>query len=119
MRCLALALAVCVLAGGGPSPAKEHVLHHVKELLALADEEAAKAVPCDITATVTLYDPNLFQFFIQEGDSGVYVLVRPSSPWKLRAGDLVRVEGRSQQGGYAPVINPERIQRLRFAGFPV
>ena len=76
-------------------------------------------MPCDITATVTLYDPALYQFYIQEGDSGVYVVVTTSSPWKLRSGDLVRIEGRSQQGGYAPVIKADRIERLRFAGLPV
>ncbi len=119
MRYLALTLTVCVLAGGAPSQAQEHVLRHLTELLALADEEAAQALPCDITGTVTLYDPALYQFFIQEGDSGAYVVVLPSSPWKLRPGDLVRIEGRSQQGGYAPVIKPDRIQRLRFVGLPV
>jgi len=119
MRRFALALTVCALAFGGPSPANEHVLRHLKEVLVLADEEAAKAVPCDITATVTLYNPNLYQFFIQEGDFGAYVLVYSSSPWKLKPGDLVRIEGRSQQGGYAPVIKPDRIQRLGFAGLPV
>ena len=119
MRCLALVLMACVLACGGPSPAKEHVLHHVTELLALADDEAAQAVPCDITATVTLYDPALYQFFVQEGDVGAYVLTYSADPWKLRAGDLVRITGRSQQGGYAPVIKADRIQRLRFDGLPV
>ena len=108
----------CVLAGAGPSPAREHVLHHVRELLALADEEAARALPCDITATVTLFDPALYQFFVQEGDAGAYVVVVASSPLKLKAGDLIRIQGKSQQGGYAPVINPERIEWLRFAGLP-
>ncbi|MBZ5578814.1 MAG: response regulator [Acidobacteriia bacterium] len=119
MRSLAPVLTVCVLAGGAPSPGQEHVLHHVTEILALAREEAARAVPCDITATVTLYNPALYQFFIQEGDFGAYVVVLPSSPWKLRAGDLVRIGGHSQPGGYAPVIKPDRIERLRFAGLPV
>jgi signal transduction histidine kinase/CheY-like chemotaxis protein len=95
------------------------VLRHLTEVLALSDEEAAKGVTCDITATVTIYDPNLYQFFIQEGDSGAYVLVYPASPWRLKPGDLVRLEGQSQQGGYAPVIKPDRIQRLGSAGLPV
>jgi hypothetical protein len=95
------------------------MLHHLTEVLALSDEEAAKGVPCDITATVTIYEPNLFQFFIQEGDFGAYVLVVPASPWKLKPGDRVRIEGESQQGGYAPVIKPGRIQRRGSAGLPI
>jgi signal transduction histidine kinase/CheY-like chemotaxis protein len=94
------------------------VLHHLTELLALDDEEADRSVPCDITATVTLYDPALYQFFVQEGDFGAYVVIYPSSPWQLKPGDLVRIEGKSQRGGYAPVIKPERIQLVRFAGLP-
>jgi signal transduction histidine kinase/CheY-like chemotaxis protein len=94
------------------------MIRHVAELLELDDELAAKAVPCDITATVTLYNPALFQFFIQEGDSGAYVGITQTSPWKLKPGDLVRIEGKSGRGGYAPIVNPDRITRIGYAGLP-
>ena len=116
MRPLALMLALCAVLRS--SPAGHSVIYHLTELLALDDEQAAEAVPCDITAIVTLYNPALFQFFIQEGDVGAYVRVSATSPWKLKPGDLVRIEGKSERGAYAPVVNPDRIMRLRFAGLP-
>ena len=75
-------------------------------------------MPCDLTAVVTLYNPTSFQFFVQEGNLGAYVKVDATSPWALKPGDLVRVEGRSGPGAYAPIVNPDRITRLSFAGLP-
>ena len=108
-----LALASISSLSSGDSP-----IRHVNELLALTEAEATRGVPCEITATVTLYRPALFEFFVQEGDAGAYVFVQPTSPWKLKSGDLIRIEGKSQAGAYSPLIVPGRIQWLGFAGLP-
>jgi signal transduction histidine kinase len=100
------------------SAAGPRLIRHLSELQELSDEQAAQRVPCDVTATVTIYNPALYQFFVQDGDRGAYVLVLASSPWKLAPGDRVRIIGRSQGGGYAPVINPDRIERMGFDGLP-
>jgi len=115
---LALICIAALLAWPKPSPAGR-VLHHINELLALSEEAAARGLPTDITATVTLYEPGLYQFFVQEGDAGLYVWVSATSSWKLKAGDLIRIEGKSQQGGYAPVLAPDRIRWLGHTGLPV
>ena len=111
-------LACLVLASLSSLLAKDSVLHHVSDLLALTDAEAARGVPCDITATVTIYRPALFQFFVQEGNSGAYVLASPRSPWKLKGGDRIRITGRTGPGAYAPVIAAETIQWLGVSGLP-
>jgi signal transduction histidine kinase/CheY-like chemotaxis protein len=118
MRSRLLFLAGLVLASISSLLARDSTIHHVNELLALTEAEVGRGIPCDITATVTLYRPTLFQFFVQEGEAGAYVLANATSPWRLKSGDLIRIEGKSQTGGYAPVIAAERIQRLGFAGLP-
>ena len=105
-----------VLAGANAAPAASSVLHHLSELQALSQQEAAQGVPCDLAATVTLYNPGLFQFFVQEGDAGAYVF--QNSAMKLQPGDRVRIQGKSQQGGYAPVVVADRITRLGSPGLP-
>jgi signal transduction histidine kinase/CheY-like chemotaxis protein len=119
MRRLAIALAGCFLASVSPTLAGERVIHHLFELLALPNEEADQSLPCDVTATVTLYNPSLYQFQVQEGETGLYIVVDAASPWRLKPGDVVRIEGKTQRGSYAPVINPDRIRWLRFGGLPV
>jgi signal transduction histidine kinase/CheY-like chemotaxis protein len=116
MRLLALLFTLC-LAPLFPATSPQ-AIHHVSELLDLGDHVAAGGVACDITATVTLYAPALFQFFVQEGDYGAWVDNTPASPWKLKPGDVVRVEGKSGRGAYAPVILPERVTQLRSGAPP-
>jgi hypothetical protein len=96
MRPLALLLTLFI----APSfPATSpRTIHHVAELLDLDDEAADGGVPCDITATVTLYNPTLFQVFVQEGDYGAWVNNTSASPWQLKPGDGVRIAGKSGRG---------------------
>jgi signal transduction histidine kinase/CheY-like chemotaxis protein len=116
MRTLALTLALSSAIWS--APAGHPVIRHLSEFLAIGDELAPQGMPCDVTATVTLYEPGQYHFFVQENGRGVYVAVAPESPWKLKPGDLVRIEGRSQRGAYAPIIQPERVTWIRFAGLP-
>ena len=94
------------------------MLRHVADLLALNDTAAETGVAVRLTATVTVYNPGQYQCFVQEGDAGAYVVVFADSPWRLNPGDRVRIEGKSQRGGYAPVIYPNRIERIGWAGLP-
>jgi len=115
VRAVIFALALRTAMWCGPSG--QAPIRHAEQVLAL-DNKQAQGRPCDITATVTLYKPDQFHFFVQEGDAGVYVTVYPASPWRLKPGDLVRIEGKLARGGYAPVIDPGRITWIRFAGLP-
>jgi signal transduction histidine kinase/DNA-binding response OmpR family regulator len=117
VRQLCTVLLVAVLGGANASPAPP-TLHHLWELRALSEAEAAGGVPCDLVATVTLYNPGLYQFFVQEGGVGAYVYVIQASAWKLQPGDRVRIEGKSQQGGYAPILVADRITRMDSPGLP-
>ena len=118
MRFLGPILLLAVLCGANASPAAPEVLHHLTELVALGEKDAARGVPCELTAVVTIYKPSLYQFFVQEGDTGAYVDVRGTGTSKLQPGDRVRIVGKSQQGGYAPILVAERITRLDSPGLP-
>jgi signal transduction histidine kinase/CheY-like chemotaxis protein len=117
MRYLSRILVVAALAGAN-AVADPALLHHVSELKALGQSGAAQGVPVDLVAIVTVYNPGLYQFFVQEGDAGVYVYVTNATTWKVQAGDRVRIRGKSQQGAYAPIIVAESIVRIDSPGLP-
>jgi signal transduction histidine kinase/CheY-like chemotaxis protein len=116
MRHLSHILVVAALAGA--NAAAPSLLHHLSELQALGQAGAAQGVAIDVVAIVTVYKPSLYQFYVQEGDAGVYVGVTNASAWKVQAGDRVRIRGKSQQGGYSPIIVPDSIVRIDSPGLP-
>ena len=116
MRLLILILAIG-MAMGAATPVHP-TIHHLNELLSLDEEQAAAGIPCDVTVTVTMFNPTQFQFFIQENEVGVYVWAVGRKGWVLKAGDLVRIVGKSARGSYAPILDPEDITTIRFAGLP-
>src|SRR4051812_37842032 len=87
------------------------LIRHVADILSLNDE-ASNGIRCDITATVTIFNAKQYLFFVQEGDSGVYVVVDPAWSQKFTAGDVVRIQGKTEPGGYAPVVSVDRIDVL-------
>ena len=99
-------------------PAEGATIQSLAGLLNLDDEQAASGVPCEILATVIFYKPALYQFFVQDGRNGAYVTVDPRSPWKLKPGERVRIEGASDRGGYAPILNAKYVTVVGFSGLP-
>jgi hypothetical protein len=116
MRYLGLALVLSSLsAAPGESP---RVLRHLSELLALDNDTASKGLSIQVEAVVIRYVPRMLQLMIQEGDVGAYVFPGDPSPWELRPGDLVQIQGTTDRGSYAPIIRPQKIERLGFVGLP-
>ena len=93
-------------------------IHHLNELRSLTEDQAETGIRCDVVVTVTMHNPEQFQFFVQENDVGVYVWAVGRKGWVLKAGDLVRIVGKSARGSYAPILDPEEITTIRFAGLP-
>ena len=86
------------------------VLTTVKAIRALTQDEAARAYPVRVRATVTHIDEVAHvSLVIHDGQLGQFVMppldLAAVPAWaELRRGDLVDIEGRTERGGFAPNI---------------
>ena len=89
---------------GGPTP--------IAAILSLTDEERNRTASVTTRGIVTLADPDLFFFAIQDGSAGIYVKamhLATDTEWvgrrrTLHLGQEVGVTGVLDRGGFAPVI---------------
>jgi len=75
----------------------------VAQLRSLPAQQAALALPVQITGVVTYCDPLWRQLFIQDSTVGIYVKYSGAHP-ELHPGVRVRLTGISSAGNYAPII---------------
>ena len=76
----------------------------VEKIRALPPAEAARGLPVCIEGTVTYFDPQAGDLFVQDNTAGTYVgnstKLKPVLP--LKAGDRVRAVGWTCRGGFFP-----------------
>jgi diguanylate cyclase (GGDEF)-like protein len=82
----------------------------LRSVHALSNAEAQHALPVDIEATVTYYDREGQDLFVQDGDVAMYVSA--PSGLKLVPGDRVRVRGKTDSD-FRPDIFSEAVTFLR------
>ena len=71
----------------------------------LPRRDAARGYPVRVEGVVTT-PPNPMHngYFLQEGSIGIYIHLPPGKQPVLRSGERVRIVGRTEKGGFAPVI---------------
>jgi len=99
-----------------PAPDQLPVLTKAWEIRDLPPERAAWKYPVSLRGVVTYYVPNK-RLCIQDDISGIYVSAKKHPP-NLKVGDLVELEGTSNPGGYAPIVDATRITILGPAALP-
>jgi signal transduction histidine kinase/CheY-like chemotaxis protein len=93
-------------------------LKHFQSIAAirgLSIVEARREHPVTVEGIVTFYNPVWSTLFIDDG-TGIYV--GGSTNGNLRAGDRVRVEGRTGPGEFAPIIQSGKITVLSHGPLP-
>ena len=91
----------------------------VAEVKALSRADAGRGYPVDIEAIVTApINPRHDGYFVQEGSTGICVFAPRGSAEALRSGQRVRVIGKSEKGGFAPVIRQSSLQVLGKGSLP-
>ncbi len=82
----------------------------------LTPEEAERRLPVRLQGVVTfIFNPR--SCFIQDQTAGIFVGDGIDVP-PLVAGDIVLLEGVSRPGGYAPLVQPTRVQLLGHTNLP-
>jgi diguanylate cyclase (GGDEF)-like protein len=92
------------------------VLTTVAQIRALPGGLAGKALPVELHAIVTYYEPTEGQVFVQDATGGIYV-VPPSPPPALKAGDAVVIRGATVPS-YSANVNAVDLRFDHAAQFP-
>lgn len=79
-------------ATGSQTSAAPQILTTVAQVHAVSAGDAAKALPVELHAIVTYYEPTEGQVFVQDSTGGIYI-VSPPHPPALNPGDAVVVHG--------------------------
>lgn len=132
MRCLRIG-AVLLAGALAPLPARAQppaadpplpVLTSIAAIRALSQDDAARAYPVRVRATVTHVDEEASNtLIIHDGALGQFVFPPADGvtipAWaELRRGDVVDIDGRTERGGFAPNIRPSTIRRVGQAPLP-
>jgi len=87
------------------------------DVLSLTPEQARSGIPVAIQGVVTVAQPDWGgQFFVQDATAGIFVNNR--SDHCPLPGDLVRVTGFSDPGGFAPIVTWPKWEKLGTAPLP-
>ena len=101
-----LLLFTTVLAMAQPVAKTAPPLASIDQVLALASAQDVNH-PFHLRAQVTVYDPRLYRFFLQDGNAGIYF--QPNAPdFHWQEGDWVEVEGVGKPGLFAPTLDVRR-----------
>jgi signal transduction histidine kinase/ActR/RegA family two-component response regulator len=86
-------------------------------VLNLANDDAENAYPFRLRAQVTLFEPQAYWFFLQDGPSGIYATLADKNATP-HVGDWVELEGFTHRGGFAPILDIRKLQVTRNAPRP-
>ena len=97
----ALIILLCAtIAGADPAP-----LRTLRAVHSLTNAEAKHALPVDFEATVTYYDNEGQDLFVQDGDLAVYIFTKPGAG--LVPGDRIRVRGKTDSDFRPDIVADE------------
>jgi signal transduction histidine kinase/DNA-binding response OmpR family regulator len=109
------------LTEGGPEshPDRRRIITSVAEVHALSAEEAARAIPVHLRATVTYINPTSNAFFVQDQTGPTYVGTPQIRELDVKAGDLVELTGVTAPGQFAPIVSGASAERISTSPMPL
>lgn len=86
----------------------------IPEIRALSEEQAAQELPVTVESQIVWVDPLRGSFFLNDGKVGIYVHNRLEENHipELIPGFMVRVEGTTRAGEFAPSIDAELVEAV-------
>jgi signal transduction histidine kinase/DNA-binding response OmpR family regulator len=107
-----LCLAALAVADSGAQP-----LSSIAQVLSLTNAEAAQHHPFRLRAQVTIYQPKLYRYFLQDGAAAIYFAPR-GHHFSLQPGDFVEAEGVTAKGRFAPTLEVRNARILGHGPLP-
>jgi diguanylate cyclase (GGDEF)-like protein len=111
MRCLPLCVVLLLLPFAGAQPS----LSSLREIHALTNAEASRALPVAFEATVTYFRGYEKTLFVQDGDEAIFVLA--TTGLKLSPGDRVLVRGVTKES-FRPIVVSSDLTLLHHGDLP-
>jgi PAS domain S-box-containing protein len=93
------------------------IVRAVSELRRMSVDEVNRGCPVSLQATVTFHDPRLGMMFVHDGIEGIYV-DPPADLARQPAGRVVRLDGFTDPGDFAPMIHAGRVTPVRDGQLP-
>jgi len=113
----ALVLLLASLQGGTAQPSRE-LLTNAVDILSLPTEQATTEMEVSLRGIVTAAQPGWDgKFFVQDDTAGIFVV--SVSNQQPTPGDVVTVSGVTHPGGFAPIIDQARWEKVGTAPLPV
>jgi PAS domain S-box-containing protein len=103
-------------AGQEPRTEIPVLITNVAAIRSLTPEESAKHLPVRLNGVITYFFDERACFF-QDQTSGIFVGNGIAGP-HLSPGDLVTIEGTTDSGEYAPIVQPSSLETLGHANLP-
>ena len=91
--------------------AAERPLTSAVAVKSVPNEDAARGYPVRLRGVVTGFETNRVSFFLQDETAALFVFPGSGSP-PIAVGDLVEILGRTDRGGYAPVVVAREVRQL-------
>ena len=102
----------------GPDADARMLLTTSAQVHSLTAEEASREVPVRLEGVVTYWFAQYPLFFLQDGETGIFVECTGCPGKPLKAGSRARVEGVSGPGDFAPIVKGSRVVDLGKGAFP-
>jgi len=90
-------------------------LRQASEILALNAPEADRGYPVDVEGVV-IYRFGATGIVVQNGVTGLFARIPDATP--LERGDRIRIAGKTEPGGFAPIVAATAIRYLGRSGLP-
>jgi len=103
LEVICLAAFTALLTGAEPAAKVDAPLGSIAQVLRLTNAEAAQQHPFRLRAQVTIYQPKLYRFFLQDGAQAIYFTPRHNH-FRFQPGDFVEAEGVTIAGRFAPTL---------------
>ena len=98
------------------TPNPSSLITNAQAVRSFAPAVAGQGLKVQLQGVVTyIFDPH--SCFVQDDSAGIYVGNGVEFP-PVSAGDIVRLEGVSDPGDYAPIIRPTQVQKLGHTNLP-
>ncbi|HEV2426287.1 MAG TPA: hypothetical protein VGZ29_15785, partial [Terriglobia bacterium] len=98
-------------------PSSLTTLTSAQQVRVLSPDEANRGYPVHIRAVVTYCDPAQQDFFVQDGTAGIYI-DDPGLKTAFAPGDLLEIDGISEDLDFAPQIGKPHYKSLGHAALP-
>jgi len=91
-------------------------LTKIQQIRDLSTDEANRDYPVELEAVITFINPAQATLFIQDETAGIFVATERRND--LRRGMAVRLTGKTDGGGFTPIVRPESLTAIKEVPLP-